>query len=127
MPRGLVVHISALSMELLLEVGGCRREVQLEDDCNVYSTLEKEFQKLEPKVSLLQAHSEKAEPESGAYVLQRFSSKWGVFVDVTDPSQVTSGDKLSVMHKEKLPEKVINMGEGGGRIQEQVTCWSHVT
>lgn len=31
------------------------------------------------------------------YLLQRWSSKWGVFVDVNDVSEIESGDKLTVL------------------------------
>ena len=75
-------------MEVLIQFGEQWREVRLATGCDVLKTLETEFKKLAPNLSL--SLEEVAPVVPGAhpvYTLQRFSSKWQTFVDVTDPSQ----------------------------------------
>ena len=83
-------------MEVLIQFGEQRREVRLATGCDVLKTLETEFKKLSLSLEEVAPVVPGAHP---VYTLQRFSSKWQTFVDVTDPSQVFDGDKLTVLEK----------------------------
>jgi len=106
-------------IEVLLVVEEQRRELTLTTGCNSFKKLEEEFQKLVPdvKISLSQCELESSsqgledstppdsQPQgkksSPTHVLQRYSTKWEVYVDVTEHSQMCNGDKLTILRRKE--------------------------
>ena len=93
---------------MLLEVGESRRELHISEGENVAAILEEEIGKTLNKAVTVRSSAEPPRPEASAvdfYVLQRWSTKWDAFVDI-QPSQVTSGDRISAVLQSPVASKV---------------------
>lgn len=88
-------------MDVLLVLGEQRRAASLPEGCDILETLEVEFGNLVPNLKLA------LEDGVPGYTLQRHSSKWQTFIDVTDPTQVCDGDQLTVLEKQAPKVRVI--------------------
>ena len=94
-------------MEVLLEVGESRREIRIVEGQDVAARIEDELRKTLAKDVKLTCRGNTSDTSSSAdeYVLQRWSQKWNTYVDV-EPSQVSNGDRISVVLRCPMTSKV---------------------
>ena len=88
-----------MSMEVLLEIGGSRKELSV-DKGDVVFVVEEELGQLEMDGILAYfscVRGEQHRTDKRVYILQRWAEKWGSFVDVTDIEQIKDGDRLTVV------------------------------
>ena len=84
-------------MEVLLECVGSRREVAIKDGESFAEKIEGELGKaLGRAVAVRGSETSRSKDSADIYVLQRWSTKWGAFVDI-EPSQVVDGDKITAV------------------------------
>ena len=95
---------SKLEMDLLLEVGESRRELCITEGQNAAAVIEEELRKTLNKAVTVRG-SNSSQHQGDLYVLQRWSKKWGTFVDVS-PSELNSGDRVSAVLQSQVENKV---------------------
>ena len=90
-------------MELLFEYQESRRRVNPPSSEAVVECILEEIRKFDHKASLLLGSANKDDdakpPADSEYVLQKWSQKWGVYIDVTKLEEVEDGDKLTAIPK----------------------------
>ena len=88
-------------MEILLEYKRSRRQLEIRDPDNVCDAIEDSLKKSGWSGFLtLQTDSESNLAElTNVYFLQRWSHKWGTFIDVADVNEIQSGDRLTIIAK----------------------------
>ena len=83
-------------LDILLEIDGSRRPLRV----TAFTAIERELGKMGKDISLLPLGvsdiSDKVGRTKVPYVLQRWCSKFNTFIDVTDKSQFTDGNRLTV-------------------------------
>ena len=82
---------------MLFEVDGSRKILSVSNGTLVYE-IEKEIEQLGKNGVLAYFSCVRGEQPShkNVFILQRWNSKWKVFVDVTDVDQVVDGDRLTI-------------------------------
>ena len=91
-------------MDLLLEVGESRRELCITEGKNLAAVIEEELRKILNKAVTVRGNSS-SQHQGDLYVLQRWSKKWGTFVDVS-PSELISSDRVSAVLQSQVENKV---------------------
>lgn len=97
-----------MSMEVLLEIEGSRKELCVDRD-NVIFIVEEELGKLGMDGILAYfscVRGEQHRTDKRVYILQRWAEKWKNFVDVTDVDQINNGDRLTVVLESTNPAVV---------------------
>ena len=90
-----------MSMEVLLEIRGSRKELSVDKD-NVIFVVEEELGQLGMDGILAYfscVRGEQYRTDKHVYILQRWAEKWENFVDVTDVEQIKDGDRLTVVQQ----------------------------
>ena len=82
-------------MEVLLEYEGSRRQLRVNENTFLINSVNEELRKIGARRTVELAGLD----GSGRYLLQRWSSKWRAFVDVTELGEVVDGDRLTVVYK----------------------------
>ena len=84
-------------MEVLFEVDSSRKILSVSNGTLVHE-IEKEIEQLGKNGVLAYFSCVWGEqpPHKNVFILQRWNSKWKVFVDVTDVDQVVDGDRLTI-------------------------------
>ena len=102
-------------MEVLLEYKSSRRQLQVNDRDSICELVERELKKTgwNGNITLGFPEACSAANRSGEqlpiYLLQRWSERWGMFIDVTTTKELKEGDRLTVIRKPKeSATKVIN-------------------
>ena len=90
-------------LEVLLEFDGSRRQLTSTRE-SLVDAIVQEVKKV-AGISVNLAIPTDADTQPG-YILQRWSEKWGVYIDVLDLTEIQSGDKVKVLRR---PDK---RGEG---------------
>ena len=88
-----------MAMEVLLEIGGSRKELSV-DKGDVVFAVEEELGQLGMDGILAYfscVRGEEHRTDKRVYILQRWAEKWESFVDVTDVEQIKDGDRLTVV------------------------------
>ena len=89
-------------MEILLEYKESCWQLDVQDPSNIFDAIEDSLKKAGwSGVLSLQAHTDTNSDlaESNVYFLQRWSHKWGTFIDVTDVKEIQSGNRLTIIAK----------------------------
>ena len=100
-------------MEVLLEIG-CSKKLLSVTEETLLNVVERELT-LMGDVSLLPfKHSPSDFPGASKefYILQRWSEKWNAFVDIKDASEVSAGDRLTVVSCPKTSTAMSNVSLG---------------
>ena len=86
-----------MELEVLLEIGSSRKRLSFSRE-SILSAVETEL-KLMGDVALLPLGKAPSDFPAGKelYILQRWSEKWGSFVDVKEVDEIISGDRLTVV------------------------------
>ena len=100
-------------MEVLLEIGSSRKRLSLSDE-SILNSVEAEL-KVMGDVALLPLGKAPSDFPAGKeyYILQRWSKEWGSFVDVKEVTEISSGDRLTVV---PVPKNAAS---------SSVSLWSH--
>ena len=93
-------------MNLLFEYRGSRRQLTVAGGETVTSVVSEELRSLGRRRAQVFTSND-AVPSGGErspdiYLLQKWSTKWECYVDVTHPNELADGDKLAVIAKPKL-------------------------
>ena len=95
-----IVTLQLHAMEVLVEFKGSRRQLTLSNSTG--NVLEEISNALGKTVVLAKAESSQPKstsPTCAEYLLQRWSGKWDTYVDVDNLSEITDGDRLTVILK----------------------------
>ena len=100
-------------MDILLEYKSSRRQLEVPADSAICNFVERELQRTgwngrvtfgEPETS----SSAVNRSEQPVYLLQRWSERWGMFIDVSSAKEVKEGDRIIVVPKPvESPVKVL--------------------
>ena len=97
-------HVVNMAVSVLFVFKGSRRELLVPPGRSVCDLLTDELKKTGNDATV--CVGEPYEPPGNAkppiYLLQRWSEKWQAFLDVSDPSEIFDGDKLSIIPKPGL-------------------------
>ena len=99
---GIFVNLGA--MELLFEYKGCRRQLAITSLESLLDAITTEMKRLGIADAVVHvvgltgaSKCSISSEEPGNYYLQRWSARWGMFVDVVDTREVVDGDRLTVI------------------------------
>lgn len=89
-------HANTMAMEVLVEFRQFRKFLKIGSRTNVLATIQSELEKIDEKVELCSC-SQFVEGKENLFRLQRWSTKFGCYVDITDANEeVVDGDRLRV-------------------------------
>ena len=88
-------------LELLLEIGGSRREVSVPNN-NILQTIEEVLKKYNPKATI-NFNVDHPNTDADKYSLQRWSLKWNDYIDVRRECEIKHGDKIKLTSHYKPP------------------------
>ncbi len=100
-------------MEILFEYRGSRRQLEVAEKESITRVVTDELRRVGKSRAQVFTASEDLPSMGGGgqkpdiYLLQRWSSQWDCYVDVSHCNEVTDGDKLAVIAKPK-PSSVVN-------------------
>ena len=105
-------------MEVLLEIESSRKRLVGVTEETLVSAVEQELSVLGDVALLPFKHSTTSSDQSkDYYILQRWSDRWGGFVDVKEASEVMDGDRLTVVLCSKPSTSKSNVS-----CAPQITC-----
>lgn len=92
-----IYSVTELEMEVLFEVDGSRKIISMSNGTLVYE-IKQEIEQLGKNGVLAYFLCVQGEqpPHKNVFILQRWNSKWKVFVDVTDVYQVVDDNRLTI-------------------------------
>lgn len=114
--------------DVLLEVDQSRRQLRVSCD-SAFVTIERELGKLGKDISLLPVGGNVPDPECRTkipYVIQRWCTKFKVFVDVTDESQFSDGDRLRVTSLSLGPDRPSSSSTSSSEVSWNISTYNHL-
>ena len=104
-------------MEVLLEIESSRKRLVGVTEETLVSAVEQVLSVLGYVALLPFKHSTSSDQSKDYYILQRWSDRWGGFVDVKEASEVMDGDRLTVVLCSKPSTSKSNVS-----CAPQITC-----
>ena len=83
-------------MKVLLEFEGSKRVLHLSEVDSLLARVEQEVTKLVTDVAVAPFNRENLCSSKPLLVIQRWSTEWNTYIDVTDAVEVVDGDKLTL-------------------------------
>ena len=83
-------------MKVLLEFEGSKRVLHINEADNLLARIKEEVSKLAIDIAVAPFNRENLCSSEPLLVIQRWSTEWNTYIDVTDAEEVVDGDKLTL-------------------------------
>ena len=89
-------------MDVLFEYRGSRRQLEVAEEGSITRVVSSELRRIgKTRAQVFTANDDLPSSGGDIYLLQRWSSQWDCYVDVSHCNEIADGDKLAVIAKPK--------------------------